>query len=473
MTEGGAHTSEFDQKIIALCQRLCGKTHALDALRRLTGGANMESWRIDYGPHSWVMRRVPPGIEQSASDIESKIDVDAEAAVIAAAIRKGVTAPHIVGSLVEADDLGSGFVMLRIDGETLPHKILANPDYAKALQNLTRQCAEQLAKIHAVPLAELPSHLPNASPAEMVEALATRYAESGAHIPVFDLALHWLANNLPTPRAPVLVHGDFRMGNLMINDHGIAAVLDWEVAHIGDAAHDLAYLCMPSWRFGHYDRLVGGFGQLDDLLASYKEMSGIDIAVADITFWMILSSLGWGMGTLLFAQLWRSGQDKTLERAVVGRRTSETEIDLLLMLEDRFDFAQPQLNWSLPDIKAPQGETAAAELIEALILWDEESVMPNAAERDLFQARVARNALRILSRAALYGNDFAQHKAERLSKLGLTQIELCSKLRSGRFDENILEHLRLDLLERLHIDQPKYAGYHQALKKWTGQSGCA
>lgn len=458
---------DFERNILALCLRLSGETHALDALRRLTGGANMESWRIDYGPHSWVMRRMPPGIEDAGDDDRTGIDVDTEAHVIAAAIRHSVYAPKIIGSLISTDDLGSGFVMQRIDGETLPHKILDNPQYATATEQLTRQCARELAKIHSIPLAELPAGISHAPTAELVERLAQRYQKTGAKIPVFDLALDWLSDNLPTPRSTVLLHGDFRMGNLIIDHRGIAGVLDWELAHIGDPAHDLAYLCMPSWRFGHYDKPVGGFGQLDELLRHYEEFSGQDIRSEDIKFWMVMSSLGWGMGTLKFADLWRSGQDQTLERAVVGRRTSETEIDLLLMLEDTFDVAIPRQHWSLPATPEPKGETQISELLDALIKWDEESIMPHAAERDLFQARVARNTLRILSRDAAYGATFAQHKSARLSALGMSQAELCNVLREGRFDSQILTHLRLDLLERLHIDQPKYAGFQQALTKWT------
>jgi aminoglycoside phosphotransferase (APT) family kinase protein len=459
--------ANFERNIVALCQRLSGETHTLDALRRLTGGANMESWRIDYGPHSWVMRRMPPGIEEAGDDDRTGIDVDTEAEVIAAAIRNGVTAPKIVGSLISTDTLGSGFVMQRINGETLPHKILDNPQYASATEQLTRQCAAELAKIHSIPMAELPAGIGYASTAEIVDRLAQRYEMYGAQIPVFDLALRWLADNLPVPRSAVLLHGDFRMGNLIIDHQGIAGVLDWELAHIGDPAHDLAYLCMPSWRFGHYDKPVGGFGQLDELLSHYEEFSAQAIPTVDIKFWMVLSSLGWGMGTLKFADLWRSGQDQTLERAVVGRRTSETEIDLLLMLEDTFDVALPPQNWSLPATSQPNGETQLSELLDALIKWDEDSVMPRAAERDLFEARVARNALRILSRDATCGPIFSQRRSARLTTLGLSQTELCSALRSGSFDEQILMHLRFDLLERLHIDQPKYAGFNQALKKWT------
>ncbi len=465
-----ADQSGFEQGIIALCQRLSGEDHKLGILCRLTGGANMESWRIDYGPHNWVLRRMQPGMEELASSTDadrSGISLESQALVIGAAITSGVTVPKIIGSLVPADALGTGFVMQRIAGETLPHKILDNPDYAPALERMTQQCARELAKIHAIPLSTLPADIDQESPAEMVGNLARRYANCGAQIPVFDLALSWLSSNLPTPRLPAFLHGDFRMGNLMIDHQGIAGVLDWELGHIGDPTQDLAYLCMPSWRFGHYDQPVGGFGQLDELLTLYRDLTGQKITVSDVNFWMVLSSMWWGLSTIRFAELWRSGQDASLERAVVGRRTSETEIDLLLMLEDTYGLSVPLQSWAVPDRSPPRGETHSSELLAALISWDEEHVFPNSAGRDLFQARVARNALRILSRDAAYGPQFSRNRAARLRTLGLTEEELCSALRAGSLDSETLVHLRLDLLERLQIDQPSYAGFKSAMAKWV------
>lgn len=462
--------SGFEQRIIALCHRLSGEAHELSGLRRLTGGANMESWRIDFGPHHWVLRRMPPGMEELTSSTDadrSGISLESQAIVISSAIASGVKAPKIIGSLTPADGLGTGFVMQRIDGETLPHKILDNPDYAQALERLTLQCAQELAKIHAISFSKLPAEIDQESPSDMVGNLARRYASCGARIPAFDLAIGWLAKNLPTPRPAVFLHGDFRMGNLMIDHEGIAGVLDWELCHIGDPAQDLAYLCMPSWRFGHYDKLVGGFGHLADLLTYYRRLTGQEILASDVSFWMVMSSMTWGLSTIKFANIWRGGQDSSLERAVVGRRTSETEIDLLLMLEDTFGLVVPVQCWALPEPRQSQGETHSSELLTALINWNEESVLPHAEGHDLFQARVARNAMRILSREAIFGPVFFRKRADRLNGLGLTEEELCFALRAGKLNDRMLIHLRLDLLERLQIDQPNYAGFKKALDKWA------
>ncbi len=79
--------------------------------------------------------------------------------------------------------------------------------------------------------------------------------------PAFELGLRWLADRVPdAPPEPELVHGDYRNGNFIVGPEGIRAVLDWELAHLGDCIEDLGWLCVKSWRFGVPDKLVGGFG---------------------------------------------------------------------------------------------------------------------------------------------------------------------------------------------------------------------
>ena len=66
------------------------------------------------------------------------------------------------------------------------------------------------------------------------------------------------------------MHGDFRHGNLIIGPDGVRAVLDWELAHLGDPMEDLGWICVNSWRFGEIDKPVGGFGTREELFAGYE-----------------------------------------------------------------------------------------------------------------------------------------------------------------------------------------------------------
>ena len=161
-----------------------------------------------------------------------------------------------------------------------------------------------------------------------------RYEESyrnhGQQIPVFEYALSWLKDNIPKEIPLKLVHGDFRNGNLIISKKDyVSAVLDWEIFHIGDPYEDLSWICVNSWRFNKIDLPVGGFGHREDMYKSYEKESGEKIDRNRAKFWEILGTLKWGIMCLNMIEIYRSGYDKSIDRASIGRRSSETEIDLI------------------------------------------------------------------------------------------------------------------------------------------------
>jgi aminoglycoside phosphotransferase (APT) family kinase protein len=462
-------SESLEFELINFCARLFGERNEIANLKRLTGGANMESWGFDYGDRELVLRRAPGSGERSEE--LSRISMESEAQLIALVCEHDIAAPPMMGILEPSDELGQGYLMGRIAGETLPQKILGNPAFAKAEQVLAGQCASELAKIHAIPLDRLPDDTPQDDAASLVDSLGERYREFGARIPIFDYTLRWLDDHLPAASEPRLLHGDFRMGNLMIDANGIAAILDWELAHIGDPAQDLAYLCTPSWRFTRHDRPVGGFAEIDEFLDAYQSASGAAIDRARFDFWLVYSTLWWGVCCLGMTNIWRTGQDRTLERVVIGRRVSEVEVDLLLLFDPMLgESATRKIEWEVPKSNSHDGETHSAELLEALIAWDRDDVMPAAKGRDLFQARVAKNAMGMLKREAELGPVFEIRQQERLAALGLTTEMLRTGLADGTLsptDPALLAHLRLTALERLSIDQPKYPGLAAALKQWT------
>src|SRR5204863_9687012 len=137
----------------------------------------------------------------------------------------------------------------------------------------------------------------------------------------------------PKHAGTVLVHGDFRDGNLMIHPgKGLTAVLDWELAHLGDPAEDLGWICVNSWRFGG-DAQVGGFGRYVDLLRGYRDGGGRQIELSEVRYWQAVGSLKWGVMCLMMYAAYASGRDPSVERAMIGRRASEAEIDLVGLME--------------------------------------------------------------------------------------------------------------------------------------------
>ena len=143
-----------------------------------------------------------------------------------------------------------------------------------------------------------------------------------------------------------LVHGDFRHGNLLISPNGVEAALDWELTHIGDPLEDIGWVCTNSWRFGVQDKVVGGFGDLPDLLAGYEDAGGGRIDPEEVRTWIVYGSLKWGIMCMRMYQGFL--RDRSVERAAIGRRSSETEIDLInLIIGGKTMMDQPRCaNWS-------------------------------------------------------------------------------------------------------------------------------
>lgn len=320
------------EQLAAAVGRHAGRVVTIEGLRRLSGGASRETWSFDAvtaggARHGLVLRR-DPGAAVGLSDRS------VEFALLAAAHDGGVGTPR-VWFLLEADDgLGSGFVMERIDGETIPRRILRDDEYAAARPKLARQCGDQAARIHALDPAGLPA-LPAQGAREQIELYRGYLDGFGEPHPALELGLRWLERHAPSdPAPPTLVHGDFRNGNFVVGPDGIRAVLDWELAHLGDPVEDLGWLCVKSWRFGVNDRPVGGFGAVDDLLAAYRAAGGREVDPAELRYWEAMGTLKWGVICEIQAFTHLQGAIRSVELATLGRRVAEMEWDLLDLIED-------------------------------------------------------------------------------------------------------------------------------------------
>jgi aminoglycoside phosphotransferase (APT) family kinase protein len=301
---------------------------------RLTAGATQEIWRFELAQGgaetSLILRRSPGGRWTPGSG--SSIGLDAEAEILRLAARAGVPVPAVRHVLTPEDNLGLGFIMEFVEGETLGGRIVRDARFAETRPRLARQCGEIAARIHAIPPGAAPQ-LKRASPGELLDQWRASYDATGWPRPVFELAFAWLGAHVPPPAArPRLVHGDFRNGNLMFRpQEGVVAVLDWELAHIGDPMEDLGWICVNPWRFGVVDKPVGGFGQREDLYAGYEAVSGEPVDRAHVRFWEVFGALRWGVMCAGMTAAFRAA-DPSVERAVIARRASETEVDLMRML---------------------------------------------------------------------------------------------------------------------------------------------
>lgn len=438
-------------------------------LHRLTAGASMESWAFEAGREALILRRAPGGTESNTG--LGGIALSTEAALIDAACKHGVTAPNVRHIFPPESPIGAGYVMTRLPGEALPPRLFKQPGLTPVLAALPDRLAQEMAAIHAIPLRALPDDVPAAGAADLIDSYHVAYTAIGERRPIYELAFRWLRENCPPAfDPPVLAHGDFRMGNLLIDGGGLTAVLDWEIAHLGDPHQDLAYICAPSWRFGRRDKPVGGIGDIAPFLSAYETASGQTVDHARFQFWRVLTTLFWGSACMTMLGDWRSGTERSIERAAIGRRISEVEVDLLLLLADIENVSAPLLPpLSIPPREAQAGQTSLAEMITALSEWNDTEVTPKTKGRDRFQSRIAANLFAQLSREAQMGRDFAFARRDRLKALRLRSDMLCGGLEDGSLDwrtPELFDHLRLSVLERLTIDQPNYHGFIAAQAKW-------
>jgi aminoglycoside phosphotransferase (APT) family kinase protein len=321
------------EALARLAQRLGGEGAALADAGRLSGGASMETWAFAIeapgGREDLILRRrsAPFDAENARS-----ISLATEAALIRATGARGAPVPPVRHICDEADGLGEAYVMGRVSGETLGRKIVSDPRFDAVRGKLARQCGEVLAQIHATPPPDGLA-LKTIDGAGELDRYEEVYRATGAGRPILELAFQYLRRHVPEPVAPTLLHGDFRNGNLMFDPgKGLVAVLDWELAHIGDPAEDMGWICTNSWRFGRPDRPVGGFGDYDDLLAGYAA-GGRPIELSRVRFWQMLGSLRWGVMCLTMYMSWANGVERSVERPMIGRRVSDTEADLVTLLE--------------------------------------------------------------------------------------------------------------------------------------------
>jgi len=444
--------TDIASALSAAMARITGQDGEVEALHRLTGGATMESWSFDYavqaGRGEYVLRRAP-----SFEMMEGRpLDHEAEAALVQAAFAAGVRAPQVIGVLQSSDNLGSGYIMARARGSANPAEILA-----KTPDGLIEDLAGELAKIHAMDL-DCGVTIPHMDTAEALAEFKQRFAEYGGDRPIIALAIRWCEDNMPPPADPVIVHGDYRMGNVMVDENGLTAVLDWELAHIGDAHDDIAYGCLNVWRFGQLDNPAYGIASFDEFFAAYEAAGGGKIDPDRFRFWFIFRTLWWALGCLQMAGYWRSGADRNLERAVIGRRTSENELDVLMLLEEEAPAAEKTpIKKSKPGTKRASGEPSAPEMLEAVKEWIASDIKAGAKGRDKFMAAVAMNALGMVQR-------------EIEAPVDIFDASLCDAILAGEKSlatPGLLAKLRSDAMAKLANDVPKYAALEKARESWA------
>ena len=288
-------------------------------LQRLSAGATSAIWSFDHGdpPQGYILRIAAPGT--------NRVPITTEAAAMEAARNAGVPVPPIICAGDEPEPFGRPYmVMERIEGETLARHILRDDDYSGARLAFATQSGGILAKLRRADHQGIDA----LTHEDQLQRWTEIFRLTDAPVPTFELALRYLQQNRPPDNTPTLVHGDFRLGNLIVGPEGVRAVLDWELVHLGDPLEDLGWLCARPWRF-RGPKPVGGMGEYHDLLDAYQEETGTPVDPEELRWWEVFATLRWGIICLIQAARHLTGSERSVELATIGRRVAETELDLL------------------------------------------------------------------------------------------------------------------------------------------------
>ncbi len=410
----------------------------VEAIRRVSGGASRVTSTFDLEMATGKVRSLV--LQQvRGTDLARRPDVEVEAALLRAAREIGVPVPEVVAA-GGSDRLEPGWLVVEhLEGETIPRHILRNDEFAAARTALTEQTARALAAIHAIDperVPGLPPTDPLGHPLDFLDALHQRR-------PVLELGARWLALARPAGGESAVVHGDFRMGNFLVDGDGLSGVLDWELAHRGQPAEDIGWLCSKTWRFGGPAR-VGGFGELDRFLDAYTSAGGRGVDVDDVRWWEVYAAVKWAVICLLQATTHLSGSSRSVELAAIGRRVCESEWNVL----DLLGVAMPEVGGPVSEGVEKRelasetqlfGLPSAADLLEAVGEYIETKVMTSTEGAARFEARVARNVLAMVGRELLRGPAALAAHAERLRNFGVPDdATLAAAIRAGHYDDDLV-----------------------------------
>lgn len=442
----------LEQQVATRLGQLTPGFTGITGMRRLSGGASRDTWLVESAEQAVILRCDP----QAAPRPEV---MAREAAAYRVARRANLPVPTVL----DAGD-GSGVIktpyllMERLTGETIPRRLLRDARFAGIRSELPRRLGRLLAQVHAMPLGELPE-LEGGDP---LVRLSKVYDESGEPRPAIELGLRWLAEHRPPAAQDHVVHGDFRNGNLMIDETGVRGILDWELVHRGDPVEDLGYLCVKAWRFGSAEP-VGGFGAREELLAGYREVAGWCPDKSSLHWWEVYGTVRWAILCQWQAHRHLSGVEPSLELAVLGRRVAEQEHDILLALGHTSprQVVDPLTDaTSRPARAQPHDRPDAYHLIEQAAQFLTSEVVASAEEPLRYRARIATNALRIAQREMQLAGEQGPAHRRRLAGLGChDETGLAQAIRAGSLDDRLDEVVRVvreTVTDKLLVANPPY-----------------
>lgn len=326
---------EISERLAPVVRRALGAPGTVTQLAQLTGGAAKQTYSFVAdlgGEQKKLILQLASKPTALVASLTPRLDATQDANLMQAAVAAGVDAPVVRAVLQPGDGLGGGFITEYVEAEALGRRIVHEEAFAAAREQLTAQCGRNLAAIHRIPAGDHP-WLRRYPALEQVEAYAQQVDHYGMNTPEMAYGFTWARKNAPRQHAMGVVHGDFRMGNLMTDASGLKLVLDWEVAHLGDPMQDLAWLCLRTWRFGGA-KPVAGIGGREELFRAYEAAGGPKVDREAVFFWEAFGNLKWAVMAMRKGLKFRDGGAPSLEECAIGRRMEEPLWDFFQVLAE-------------------------------------------------------------------------------------------------------------------------------------------
>lgn len=450
--EAANHRTELSKSVLqairsAVSERTAAAPESVDVsrVRRLSGGASRLTWEVLTDPGGAVIVQ-----QERPGSAGANLTMASQSVLLGEAARCGVPVPEVLAA--GEDSAGAFVVLARVEGESLPKRIRADAAEMVSSGELARQAGAACARIHAMD----PRCAPELSEADSLHSMRSLLDALREPHPAFELGLAHLERTRPATRSSVVVHGDFRMGNLLVGSSGLSAVLDWELAHLGSPIEDLGWFCARAWRFGSPLR-AGGVGTVEQLLTGYLEAGGQPVEPAELDWWETYACLRWGLICVLQASVHLSGLHRSVELAAIGRRAAECEEDLLELVMGQSNLEPPgkPAGRRVPPHDAP----GASELLEA-VAEQLESQMERASGADRFNLRVSANAVLLVERELSFGRLLVDRHKARLDALGLADDSaLAEAIRTGAMDQQgaeVMNAVRGAVRDKLAVSNPGY-----------------
>lgn len=336
MQDSADETSEIISRLQTCLRRHLGDQVSIENIEQATLGGSNRTLLFDLRDGRTV-RRLVSRQETYTLDTSPFLPPETQFKLLQVAYANALAVPEPIVEFSAQDGLGRGHVIAWIAGETLPKRIISAPEFAAARSLFAEQAGQFLAKLHSIAAADADFLSSSADSVDPIKAQRERYDYYGQAHPALDFAFRWLEKNRPTATRRAIVHGDFRIGNMLVGDTGINAVLDWECAHLGDPLEDLGWLCTPSWRFGNLDKPVGGIDYREALILAYQDAGGDVVNRAAVRWWEIFGSLRWAIINIMQVHGHRFGGRRSAAFAACGRNVALIEYDLLLAIAGKLD----------------------------------------------------------------------------------------------------------------------------------------